>query len=313
MRSNGPRQSRLLAASGVLERLREQLAAVAQGRSEPEVVKTAWSAVDEALPGGGLARGALHEWIGTVETSDESSASDDPAGRDENHCLKQWHTDENRGLKQCRAGGYRRSISAGAGYRRQPWNPPLGILQHLVRQSQASSPASGIVWIGPAVQPYPIALAAHAPAVESLLARSIFVRAVRPVERLFVTEMVLRSRAAKTVIADGSGFNLTATRRLQLAAETGSTLCLIARPPWDEEELSAARTRWRIRGTPSPGRRQRWIVELLRCKGMQSIGPDAYPSWTLERDHATCHVSLASDVVDGRRPSPAAAGWQRSG
>ena len=56
-----------------------------------------------------------------------------------------------------------------------------------------------------------------------------------------------RCTAVAAVVADGS--RLAATRRLQLAAESGSALVLCARPPEEIDHLSAATTRWRGRPT----------------------------------------------------------------
>jgi hypothetical protein len=119
--------------------------------------------------------------------------------------------------------------------------------------------------------------------------------------RLWAIDLALRSSGVSTVIADGSRLSMASSRRLQLAAASGGqggALCLLARPPWEITELSAAATRWMIRRassgepralevtdqtTPDTGarcsgvhvpltgeRRASWTVELLRHKGMWS-------------------------------------------
>lgn len=248
-----------------LDRLREQLLISQKKKPAVGVVRTAWPEIDESLPDGGLARGAVHEWIGTLDSESD---------------------------------------------RRRAWRPPLGLMIHLVQQVHAATDAGRIVWIGPAVWPYCLALCGQD---ASLLDRSLFIRARNAAERLPAAVLVLRSRAVTAVIVDGSGFNVTTTRRLQLAAEAGTALCLVARPPWERECLSAARTRWLVRSSPSPGQTQRWIVELLRCKGLQPICSEAPPRWSLERDHATRNVVMASDLGDGCRSTPTATGGQRAG
>jgi hypothetical protein len=48
------------------------------------------------------------------------------------------------------------------------------------------------------------------------------------------------------VVADISGFDLAATRRLQLAAEAGRALALLTRSNREIKQLSAATTRWLV-------------------------------------------------------------------
>lgn len=89
----------------------------------------------------------------------------------------------------------------------------------------------------------------------------------------------LRHGGLGAVIGDVSRLSMTASRRLQLAAEDSGTLALVVRR-WrnirDAAEFggpTAAVTRWRIASLPSaplpvPGiGRARWRLELLRCKG----------------------------------------------
>lgn len=292
----------------VLRRLRARVTAGRRSRAAG-VLATGWAAIDERLPGGGLARGAMHEWIGTLA---ETAQTD--------------RTQERR---------------VGFG-----WRPPLGLMMHLTHVMCTASGAGQIVWVGPKAWPYPIALQAHRlgliddaqtigqmPATThkyvnkngrtsigtpraSLLERSLFVRAGSAAERLFAALLVLRSRSVVSVIVDGTGFDLTATRRLQHVAETGAAFCLLARPPHERHVLSAAMTRWLVRSAPSSQsktRTQRWIVELLRCKGLPPACSEAPLLWSLERDHATGDVVMAADMGDGRRASSTSADERRTG
>lgn len=87
--------------------------------------------------------------------------------------------------------------------------------------------------------------------------------------RVWAVDLALRCPAVGAVVADGSGFTMAVTRRLQLAAAQGVALGLIARPGWELRELSAAATRWCVRPVVSDQDGPRWSVELLRCKGVQ--------------------------------------------
>jgi hypothetical protein len=192
------------------------------------------------------------------------------------------------------------------------WSPCVTMLLGIAHGMTTTSAGSGrAVWVGEAVWPYAGSVKNHAqgagggnaPGVR--LERCLFVRAPRGADRLWATDLALRSRAAAVVIADGRGFDLAATRRLQLAAEAGGAVCLLARPPWERSVLTAAGTRWLVSWAPSPTMKRRWTVELLRCKGMRPT-PRAVGAWTLERDDAAGAVRLVADVLD--RPREATPG-----
>jgi len=144
--------------------------------------------------------------------------------------------------------------------------------------------------------------------------RLILVDADTPAHRLWAADLALRSGAFGVVLADGTGFDLASTRRLQLACESGRTACVLARPPWEERELSAAASRWRVRPAEVDSRRegtrrargviaprvvQRWSVDLLRCKGLRPTDLPAW-SWRVEEDHAAGACGLATDILDRR-------------
>ena len=92
-------------------------------------------------------------------------------------------------------------------------------------------------------------------------ARLVMVRPVGDVPVLQVMEEALRSGAAPLVIGDlGTAPDLTASRRLQLAAGTGGGrgLCLV---PEGRLVTNAAETRWRCSPVPGPGHtRQHWEI-----------------------------------------------------
>jgi protein ImuA len=173
------------------------------------------------------------------------------------------------------------------------WTPPLGILLHLALRSLES--ASGcLAWIGRRCWPYPHVLSSAG------LQRSIFVDPPDGASRLWTIDLAARCPGVAAVVADGSGLDMAATRRLQLAAEAGSALVLCARPPNEVDRLSAAATRWRVRCAPAPGKAPRWIVELLRCKGVQ---PDSEVLRTVEWKGAQGGVVVHAALVDRSDPA----------
>jgi len=195
-----------------------------------------------------------------------------------------------------------------------PWGTPdaapLGLFTHLVARHLAAVPAPPptlplVVWIGRASHPYPRSLPG------AVLAGSVFVDAVTRTERVWATDTALRSRGAGVVIADASGFDMSASRRLQLAAglggqgtnEDGGVLGLLARPWGERREISAAWTRWRVSPARSDSDSPRWAIELLRCKGMRPTGEGAH-RWCVQRDDETGDVGVVPEAGD-RRDAPA--------
>ncbi|MBL6080231.1 hypothetical protein JMJ56_19625 [Belnapia sp. T18] len=115
----------------------------------------------------------------------------------------------------------------------------------------------------------------------------ILVRAERPQDALWAMEEALRCPAvAGAVLVLADNLPLTATRRLQLAAEAGRALGLLLRPGMLTAEPSAALTRWRV--TPLTAvESPRWRLELLRAKGGAPDGP-----WTLAWQAATRQLRI---------------------
>ena len=141
-------------------------------------------------------------------------------------------------------------------------------------------------------------------------------------DALLVMEEGLRHRGLAGVAAEVSGrITLSASRRLQLAAEaTGVTALLLRRPrPGTGSQALAgalaAVTRWRIGTLPSappiadapdvPGLgRARWRLDLLRCRGGQ-IG-----SWMVEACDAAGRLDLVAPLAD--RPAAQDPGRRRT-
>ncbi len=197
---------------------------------------------------------------------------------------------------------------------RHSFTPPLTILLHLAKSTAGD--AGWIVWIGRHVWPYPRALAGAADT--SLLERSVFIDPPTDADRLWAIDLALRNPAVACVVGDGSRLRMPESRRLQLAAAAGRALALLARPPRERKELSAARTRWRVRPevaeprVPRPARpavpplnvnrvnQPRWTVELLRDKGSGmnggTLAAQEARRWSVWQDHETGDVSLVPDA-----------------
>lgn len=178
------------------------------------------------------------------------------------------------------------------------WTPPISLATHLV-PAAGSDAASSVVWIGPRVWPSCAAIRSA-----GILDVSVFVRASRVNDRLWACETLLRSGAAVLVVLDGSGMDLTMTRRLQLAARSGPGTVFSLRPERELCEPSAATTRWLVSPQPTTGTRPRWRVELVRCKGPQPM-TGSPRRWVVEQNYDGTGVMCVSDQLgDGSGSTP---------
>ena len=135
--------------------------------------------------------------------------------------------------------------------------------------------------------------------------RLLIARVARPVDVLFAMEEALRCRALATVVAELSAApDLTATRRLSLAARDGGGLgLLLCHKPNDAP--SAARTRWRVASAPSEPDafgglgRTAFTLSLLRNRR----GPCG--TWTVSWDHhAYAFQALSVGVAEAASDRP---------
>ncbi len=163
---------------------------------------------------------------------------------------------------------------------------------------------------------------------------------------LSVMEEGLRHPGLAGVVGElDGGLTLTASRRLQLAAEaSGVTAIMLRRARRHDDpvlaEPNAAVTRWRLTALPSspplaqaprlavgagiqarhapgvPGLgRARWRLELLRCRGGEPA------TWIVEACDATGHLALVAELPDrSAAPLPIlpgrdrrAVGWRPTG
>jgi protein ImuA len=133
--------------------------------------------------------------------------------------------------------------------------------------------------------------------------RLIYAEAADDAELLAIMEEGLRHRGLGAVIGEAKRADMTATRRLQLAAEGGRTIALLlkraAREGSDPIGMpSAAVTRWRVTSAPSTPLpvegvgRSRWRLALARQKGGEGFEIE------VEACDATGRCALPSVMAD---------------
>lgn len=186
----------------------------------------------------------------------------------------------------------------------------MGFCAVLLARLSARGP---VLWIARRPDIHAPGFAAFAPAAECggtlAFERLIAVRARRREEILWAMEEGLRAPALAAVLGEVPSVDLTASRRLQLAAEAhGVTGLLLSPGGADALPPTAATTRWRVAAAPSQPASPwggvgaaRWRVELLRCRGGR---PD---TWILEWCDETRDLTLVSPLRDrSADPEPAA-------
>lgn len=224
---------------------------VASGLGDP--------ALDQALPWGGLASGAVHEVAG-ISAADRTAAGGFTAA-----------------LAARLVAGASVGAAVGTG----------GLPGRVMWCVVAGSGQPGL--------PYGPGLAAFGLMPRSLF----LVDARNRADALWAMEQGLRSRQLAAVVGEIDQLGLVEGRRLALAAEAGGATALILRAASPVGEPSAAWTRWQIGAAPAgPGPygqglgSQRWAVSLARCRG----GPPR--DWLVEwQDEAHC-LAVVAPVAD---------------
>ncbi|PPR10136.1 MAG: hypothetical protein CFH41_01870 [Alphaproteobacteria bacterium MarineAlpha11_Bin1] len=141
--------------------------------------------------------------------------------------------------------------------------------------------------------------------------RLILVRARRDNDALWAMEEGLRCGQVAAVIGELGKISLTASRRLQIAAEESGVTAFSLRSKTDNPSPSAATTRWRLDAvTHEKNRHQvnnnndflytslpssglgatRWRAELFRCRGGTSA------NWMMEWNDETGDLSMVSKI-----------------
>lgn len=184
-----------------------------------------------------------------------------------------------------------------AGVRSDVWLPPLCVLAGIAGATRAGL----VVWVGERCWPHASLLARGEGRSESatLLGRSIFVDPPDNARRLWAMDTALRSSSVAAIVGDARGFDIACTRRLQLAAESGGAIALLARPLSEARALSSAATRRTVVpiAADEAGARPRWRIELLRSKGCTRA--DASGSWCVEWDHGAGTLVALPGVEHG--------------
>ena len=243
----------------LLQRLRSRIAAIERGGSGSlhddecldDCLPLGVSEIDEHLPWGGLATGAVHEILdGDAPTSNSTTKI---------------------------GGALNGAVTAFAA-------AIAGKAQH--------ARARPIVWIAPRITAreslYAPGLAGFGLDPADLIAVRVPPGGDFAATALWAMEEALRASTVGLVCAEIEALDLTASRRLQLAAETGGGLGLLLRRDVRRDAGSALPptacvSRWRIAALPGgppeysnlPGA-TRWQAELLRARGGRPR------SWQLE-------------------------------
>jgi len=298
-------------------RLIERPAATAHG-----VLPFGVAAIDRALPGGGLARGALHEILGRGGDEEDGALAAAFAahilGR-----LTRLPTSSCRILPSLPplAGGESRGEGGHrSGMRSRPPHPPVASATGPSLSSLKDGKGQWrgfVLWCLPRPDLYGSGLAAHG--LEP--GRIVMVQTPRDADILWAMEEGLRAPGIAAVVGEVGTLPTVSSRRLQLAAErSGITAFLLRR--WREGGQAAreralpnaAATRWRIASLPSqlsqgePGvGRPRWRVELLRCRGGEPA------CWEMEVADATDPISLSTALANRPVAPVAAEKFRRTG
>jgi protein ImuA len=124
----------------------------------------------------------------------------------------------------------------------------------------------------------------------------------------------LRHGGLGAVVGEVARLSMTASRRLQLAAEESGTIGLAIRR-WrrqaeaaDFGQPTAATTRWRVTALPSSPLpvagvgRARWFLELIRCRAGECA------DFELEACDETGRLAVPADLVHRSSATPA---WGR--
>ena len=216
------------------------------------------AAIDRALPGGGLARGAVHEFVGMGgDEEDGALAAAFAAG-----ILARLGSPTSPSQSLMRPGPSLSPLKGGEGNEaRQLSLSALGGGEGRGEVGAIGAMRDGIVlWCLPRPDLYGPGLA-----ILGLdPARLVLVRAWRDAEILWAIEEGLRATGVAAVVGEVGAFPAVASRRLQLAAERSGVTAFVlrrwrdgARAARERDLPNASATRWRIAAAAvGPGSRR---------------------------------------------------------
>jgi len=140
--------------------------------------------------------------------------------------------------------------------------PALAQLSRSGSLSGSLNDAGWITWIAPPFQPYAPALVQWGVDIS----RMLIVRPGKASDALWAAEQALSSGNCSAVLLWSSAIDAASSRRLQLAAEQGSSLAVAFRPLKAARQNSAAALRLRLRATPGGTE-----FKLLKSRGGRPI------------------------------------------
>ena len=175
--------------------------------------------------------------------------------------------------------------------------PGAGFAAALAGRIGRAAPDATVLWITRQAELYGPGLAAFGLPAERL----VVVHAGHETDVLWALEEGLRTRGLAAVVGELHGLDLTAGRRLQLAAEAGGGTGFVLRPGETEGGAGAATSRWRVAASPSTRGWTCWRLGLERCRG--GVEP---AHWIVEWNDATGDFALAAETGD-RPAEPARA------
>jgi len=190
---------------------------------------------------------------------------------------------------------------------REDWYPPVTVMAGVAKKALENEGRCGegrggrkVVWIGrrcwPAFQLLKGLAGANLRGGAGWLSQGLFLDPATASERYWAIGEALACRGVGAVIADGSGINAVVSRRLQLAAEAGKVLGLIARPPWEMGMASHAAGRWEVRSRETRPGKMGWVIKLASPDGSGQRGQDAPSDWTLEWTYQVFRGTGALDL-----------------
>lgn len=191
----------------------------------------------------------------------------------------------------------------------------LGFAAHLLGRFGRERPAGTILWCR---QPLGVFDAPpYAPALSGWFdpARLLMVTTRREEDLFWAMEEGLRTPGIAVVMGETRAADLTAGRRLSLAAEKNGVPALLLRPQ-PAPPQSVCTTRWRVVSAPSPAAAGsedpvtlQWRIELRRNRfGMPST--EEMPSWLVEWNDETHHLAVVPQARHrSAGPDAAGRGW----